>query len=385
MLAMLLLVGVLAGCGEKTAEPVETPVVETPAAETEKEETADVEETPVEETPETRVVIDALGREVEVPYEVDAIIALGNAPRMITFLGLADRVVGAAGMDFETITPVTAYAYATKDLWCDLPLVGSDNMGNTTYYPEDIIMCQPDVILCTYTEDIVNDLASKTGIPVVAVGMGTLFEDDYDDALRILGEACGVSERAEEVIAYIDACLADLNARTADIPEEGKPTVLSAAATFKGAHGIEGVRLVDQVLDAVHANNVAAGSDTTAQTAEVDREQILAWNPDYIFCDCAGIPLVKQDMAEDPNFYAQLTAFNEGRIYQHPSTTSYYSNLEIPLVNCYFIGSVLYPEAFADVDLEAKAAEIFEFFLGDADFMNKLNESGAGYGLVTAE
>ena len=72
MLAMLLLVGVLAGCGEKTAEPVETPVVENPAAETEKEETADVEETPAEETPEPRVVIDALGREVEVPYEVDA-------------------------------------------------------------------------------------------------------------------------------------------------------------------------------------------------------------------------------------------------------------------------------------------------------------------------
>ena len=37
MLAMLLLVGVLAGCGEKTAEPVETSVVETPAAETEKQ------------------------------------------------------------------------------------------------------------------------------------------------------------------------------------------------------------------------------------------------------------------------------------------------------------------------------------------------------------
>ena len=387
MLAMLLLVGVLAGCGEKTAEPVETPVVETPVAETEKEETADVEETPVEETPETRVVIDALGREVEVPYEVDAIIALGNAPRMITFLGLADRVVGAAGMDFETITPVTAYAYATKDLWCDLPLVGSDGMGNTTYYTEDIIMCQPDVILCTYTEDIVNDLEAKTGIPVVAVGMGTLFEDDYDDALRILGEACGVSERAEEVIAYIDACLEDLNVRTCDIPDEEKPTVLSAAATFKGAHGIEGVRLVDSVLTAINANNIAAASaeGTTAQTAEVDREQILAWNPDYIFCDCSGVPLVKQDMAEDPNFYAQLTAYNEGRIYQHPSTTSYYSNLEIPLVNCYFIGSVLYPEAFADVDLEAKAAEIFAFFLDDADFMNKLNESGAGYGLVTAE
>lgn len=343
-------------------------------------------ETPAEEAvSETRVVVDALGREVEVPQVVDAIIALGNAPRMITFLGLADRMVGVGGMDFETITPVTAYAYATRDLWRDLPLVGSDSMGNTTYYPEDIILCQPDVILCTYTEDIVNDLEAKTGIPVVAVGMGDIFEDDYDQYLRILGETCGVSERAEEVIAYIDACLEDLNARTGHIPDADKPTVLSAAATFKGAHGIEGVRLVDPVLDAIHANNVAAGSDTTAQTAEVDREQILAWDPDYIFCDYAGVALVQQDMAEDPDFYAQLTAYRENQMYQHPSTTSYYTNLEIPLVNCYFIGSVLYPEAFADVDLEAKAAEIFAFFLGDANYMDKLNEYGVSYGLVAAE
>lgn len=338
-------------------------------------------ETDPSSTSETRTVTDALGREVVLPAKVERIVPLGNTPRMITYLGLADKVVGIGGMKWDDVTPLTAYAYAMKELWKDLPIVGTDSMGNTDYYPEQIISVQPDVILCTYTEDIVKDIETKTGIPVVAVSMGTLFAEDYDQSLRILGEACGVSERAEEVIAFIDTCLTDLQTRTADIPENEKPTVLSAAATFKGVHGIEGVRLSDPVLDVIHANNIAA-QDGGSDAAIVDREQILAWDPDYIFCDFGGVALVREDEASDPGFYAQLKAYNDGRIYQHPSTTSYFSNLEIPLVNCYYIGSVLYPERFADVDISAKAEEIFSFLLGYENFMGELEAIGAYYGTI---
>jgi iron complex transport system substrate-binding protein len=384
LLAVVLVIGVFSACGNTApAAPAETaaPAAEAPASE------APVSEAPADEAPaQTRTVTDALGRSVELPAVVEKIVPLGNTPRMITYLGLADKVVGLGGMDRDSITPLTAYAYANKDLWYDLPIVGTDSMGNTNYYPEDIMKCAPDVILCTYTEDIVNDLEAKTGIPVVAVGQGNLFGADYDEALVILGEACGVPERAEEVVAYIHALLDDLDARTRDIKDEDKPTVLSAAATFKGAHGIEGVRLVDSVLDAIHANNVAASATVGGGTnAEVDREQILAWNPDYIFCDYGGVKLVKQDMADDPDFYSQLKAFSEGHLYQHPSSTSYFSNLEVPLVNCYFIGSVIYPEQFADVDIEAKASEIYDFFLGDPNFNAKLEEYGASYSVITAD
>lgn len=333
----------------------------------------------------TRTVVDALGREVEIPETVERIVPLGNTPRMIVYLGLRDRVVGFSGSDLEDVTPLTAYAYVSKEAWKDLPIVGTDSMGNTDYYPEEIIAAAPDVILCTYTEDIVKDLETKTGIPVVAVGTGTVFQEDYEQALRILGETCGVSDRAEELISYVNGCLDDLQSRTGGIPQEEKPTVLSAAATFKGHHGIEGVRLSDPVFDAINANNIAAQEGVASSAAEVDREQILAWNPDYIFCDYAGVELVLQDQAADPGFYAQLQAFEQGRMYQHPSSTSYYSNLEISLANCYFIGSILYPEQFADLDVEAKSNEIFKLFLGEDDFMSVLEEYGAGYGPISFE
>ena len=59
---------------------------------------------------ETRTITDALGREVTVPAAVEKIIPLGNTPRMITFLGLADKVVGYSGKDPEKVTPHMATA-----------------------------------------------------------------------------------------------------------------------------------------------------------------------------------------------------------------------------------------------------------------------------------
>ena len=331
----------------------------------------------------THIVTDALGREVELPTVIDSIVPLGNTPRMIVYLGLADRVTGISGFDANTVSPLTAYAYASKEAWAELPVVGTDSYGNTDYYPEVIVSVNPDVILCTYTADIVEDIEAKTNIPVIAVGQGTLFGDDYEQSLRILGEVCGVEERAEEVISYINSCLEDLADRTAAISDNNKPSVLSAAATFKGAHGIEGVRLTDPVLTAVNANNIAADAYAgNASSAEVDREQILLWNPDYIFCDYGGVALVQQDDAQNQDYYAQLTAYNNGHIYQYPSSTSYFSNVEIPLANCYFVGSILYPEQFADINIEEKANEIFDFFLGIDDYMSVLNNYGASYGRV---
>lgn len=333
----------------------------------------------------TRTVTDMLNREVEIPTTVEKIVPLGNTPRMITYLGLADKVVGYSGMDPEKVSPVCAYAYVNRDRWSEVPIVGTDAAGNTDYYPEQIISAAPDVILCTSPADMADSIQQQTGIPVIAVAQGTLFGEDYEQALRLLGDVCGVSDRAEEVIQFINDSLSDLNSRTEGIAEADKPTVLSAAATFKGSHGIEGVRTKDPVMNAVHANNVAKDAVGQGDAVIMDKEQILGWNPNYIFLDSGGAALVRQDAQENSDYYAHLSAFADGHVYQYPSSTSYYSNVEIPLANSYYVGSLLYPEQFADVDIQAKANEIFKFFLGVDDYMTVLNESGAGYGAVALE
>lgn len=342
---------------------------------------------PAKETPETmgkemetRTITDALGREVTVPAAVEKIVPLGNTPRMISYLGLAGKVVGIGDCE-RAKSPLQAYAYVNRELWKDLPIVGSDSMGETSYYPEELIQTAPDVIVCTYGLDTVQDIERQTGLPVVAVTDASLFTPEYEDSLRILGEVCGVSERAEAVVEFINSCISDLRTRTENIPDDDKPSILAAAATFKGSHGIEGVYSNYAVFDVISVNDVTRNMTDTGVAGGllVDKEQILAWDADLIFLDYSGVELVRQDMAENPDFYTQLKAFRNGDVYQCPNSTWHWSNVEIPLVSAYYMGSLLYPEAFADVDFEAKASEIFEFFLGQPDYLNTLAEAGAGY------
>ena len=220
---------------------------------------------------------------------------------------------------------------------------------------------------------------------MVSVPQGTLFGEDYEQALRILGDVCGVSDRAEAVIAFIQDCLADLERRVENIPQGDKPTVLAAGATFKGGHSIDGIYTDYPVFQILSANDAAkdVAGEANASGVMVDKEQILSWDPEIIFFDAGSMELVRTDYAENPGYFEQLRAVREGNLYQWPNSTWHWSNVEIPLVSAYSTGILLYPEAFADVDFAEKASEIFDFFLGEPDFLSTLEAAGAGYGNVT--
>lgn len=334
--------------------------------------------------PTTRVITDALGRQVEIPAEVKKIVPLGNTPRMISYLGLADIVVGIEECEIAT-SPIQAYAYPHVEKWSTLPNCGTNAMGETAYYPEQIMLANPDVILTTDNADVADNLQTQTGLPVVCVDQGSLFAESYEQSLRILADVCGVSDRAETLISYINSCLEDLAARSADIDISEKPTVLAAGATFKGGHSIDGVYTNYAVFEILEANDVAeeiAGQKGSSGVM-VEKEQILAWDPEIIFFDSGSMGLVRADYAENPGYFEQLQAVRNGELYQWPNSTWHWSNVEIPLVSAYYVGCMLYPERFADVDFEEKASEIFDMFLGEPNYLEIINASGSGYGKVT--
>lgn len=369
--SLLLILGILlslCACGAAN-QPAPTAAAET---------TAEPTEEPAAE-PETRIVVDGLGREIEVPAKVETIVTLGNASRMATYLGLADKMIAVTSGD-NNDSVVMAYGYYNHDIWADLPVCSSGGYGEIN--PEVIIEASPDVILCTFEEDIVANIEEQLGRKVVAAPQGTLFAEDYEHALRVFGEACGVSDRAETVIAFIQECLADLDSRTSSIADDNKPTALCAAATFRGGHGIAGVYANNAVFATVNAKDVTVGYIDAQKGVEVDKEQVLEWNPDLIVLDASNLGLVENEYAEDPAFFESLNAVKNGELYQWPNSTSNYTNVEIPLVNAYYIGSVMFPEAFADVDFETKAEEIFRFFLGHDGYLSVLNNAGMGYGSV---
>ena len=319
-----------------------------------------------------RIITDSQGRQVEIPQEVESIVCVGvGALRYTCYMGAADRVVGVEDYEikggFDRL-----YNYVNFEKFKDLPVIGTNGQP----YTEEIITVSPQVIVMSqYASVEADDLQAKTGIPVVVIpGSDTTLDDAAYETIRILGELLGLQERAEALTGYLKGVEEDLDVRTRDIPEEERPTVYVAGVSFKGAHGFEGTEANYGPFVLMGANNLA---DTTGQTGafDIDLEQVLAWDPDIIFLDFNGMDLIREDYANNPDYYNALTAVREGRVYSQISFRSFASNLDTALADAYFTACMIYPEEFQDVDPVVKAGEIFEMLLG-ANPYNDLKEAG---------
>lgn len=320
----------------------------------------------------TRTITDSTGRTVTIPETVESIVCVNvGALRYTCYMQAQDLVVGVEDYEQEP-TMSRLYNYVNFEQFSSLPVIGS----NGEHYPEAIISANPDVIIMSAAESKdADDLQDKTGIPVVVVpGSDTTLDDNAYETIRLMGEVYGKEDRAEELTNYLDSVKADLETRTADIPDADKPTVYVGGVSFKGHHGFEGTEANYGPFVLIHANNLA---DTTGQSGafDIDTEQVLAWDPDVIFLDFNGMALINEDYAKNPDFYQGLTAVREGRVYSQISFRSSASNLETALADAYYAATILYPEQFADIDPVEKAGEIFTALLGTNPYED-LKEAG---------
>ena len=357
-----------------------------------------------EATPETRTVVDVWNREVEIPYEVNSIVCLGSmGPRFAAYLDVVDMMVGAEDMDIEKMSVRFDYSPVYHEQLKTLPSVGpGGGSGENNGYAEAIIQAQPDVIIAGYNEDDCNELQAQTGIPVVSIRYRTkgFIDEGFYRSMRVFAEVVGAQERCEEVLSYVDACKADLNDRTKDVPDEDKPRAYTGAVTFNGRHGFAFTYVNFPAFTAVNALNVAdvlleeRTGEAAAEAAasgkayigndgfEVDLEQIIAWDPDIVFLDPGNMDLVNDEYATNPGFFDSLRAIQEGQVYTMPSTNYMGPNITYLIINAYFAGTILYPEQFADVSLEEKAGEVMEMILGE-DFFDQMQDGGLYYGTIT--
>lgn len=324
-----------------------------------------------------RTVTDGLGRQVEVPEKVERVVCVGvGALRYSCYMQAADLIVGVE--DYETKTDLfRLYNYVNHEKFQNLPIIGTNGVPNA----EAIIQAEPQVIVLSALAGVNPDeLTKQTGTPVVVVpGSDTTLDDKSYQTIAILGALYGREERAGELEGYLKAVAEDLQTRTANISD--KPRVYVGGVSFKGHHGFEGTEAFYGPLKLINGMNLA---DSTGQTGafNIDLEQVLAWNPDVIFVDFNGLPLIREHYAKNPQYYQSLTAVREGRVYSQISFRAYASNLETALADAYYMACVLYPEQFRDVDIAAKTGEIFTKLLGSNPYED-LKEAGYEFRKIT--
>ncbi|HPA59209.1 MAG TPA: ABC transporter substrate-binding protein [Synergistales bacterium] len=253
--------------------------------------------------------------------------------------------------------------------------------------PELIVALDPapQVIFKTYGKmghDPV-ELQKKTGIPVIALDHGQLDigKRQMEETLLLMGRIIGREQRAKDVIAFFNTAIEDLRKRTADIPEEKRPTCYIGGIAYRGPHGITSTEPAYPPFIFVNAANIAADPSRTSseqlQQTTFSKESLVAMDPEKIFVDLSTIQGSKdvsgiEQLRSDPAF-AVLTAVRKGEIYGVLPYNWYSQNHGSILADAYFIGKVLYPDRFEDIDPAKKADEIYAFLVGKPVFdqMNK--------------
>lgn len=334
---------------------------------------------------QARVVTDSAGRKVEIPEKVERVICSGpGSLRLLTYLRSQDLIIAVD--DIETRRrrfDARPYALANPG-FKKYPIFGEFRGFDN---PELILSLekQPQVILKTYAtmgHDPV-ELQEKTGIPVVVLEYGNLgtHREKMFQSLRIMGEVVGKRDRAEQVISFFESAIADLAARTTDVPDSGKKTCFVGGIAYKGPHGFRSTEPGYPPFMFVDAANLAYDESMMGKASRqvtVAKEQLLEWDPDVLFLDLSTLQLEGEasglwELRNDPALQA-LTAVQEKKVYGVLPYNWYTKNYGSILADAYFIGKVLYPERFADLEPEAKADEIYEFLVGKAVFdeMNAL-------------
>lgn len=335
-----------------------------------------------DQTTETRTITDMVGRVVEIPVNVDSIITLASyAPRIASYLDVMDMQVGAEKFVADGINIRLDYLPVHYDDLTRLPLVGEGGGTINNGYPEEIITVAPDVILAGFNYESAEELQRQTGIPVVSVIHETgLANESFYHSMRVFAEVVGAEERCEELLAYTDSLLEDLNQRTVSILDKEKPLAYAGAVTFSGRRGIAGTYSEFDIFNSINAINVATKAGISG-FYEADLEALAKWDPDIIFLDPGNMDLVNEEYRTKGRFFDSLTAVKNGELYAMPAFNYMGTNISYAFIDAYYAGIVLFPEQFADVEIADKAAEILTTFLGENTY-DEMAAAGLKYGKI---
>ena len=366
-LAIMLLL-LLCACGKQEVAQVQTEAVATTAAS---------ETTTVVENGEVAIT-DMIGREVTIaPGSYKKVVCIGaGALRMYSYIGDVSLLAGVEDIDNTTLSErpmmfdsvARPYVLAYEETFKNLPSCGVGGPMAQTAEAEKILSCDPDIVISEYEDvDKANALQEQLGVPVITLKAGSkgVFDDAFYGSMTLLGKVFGQEEKAAALNSYVQDQAAEIAARTADIPEEDKPSVYVCGLGNWGTtdHLMTAENYVS--FQVANVKNVLSGTGMQGiQPIEEEKFISLGDDMDMIIMDAAAVKNIKPLFQEDPTMFDTCKAWQNGEVYLEMAYNAYYTNYEIALINTWFIAKTVYPEAFADIDMTAKTNEVTQKFYG---------------------
>jgi len=333
-----------------------------------------------------KTITDIRGREINIPEEINSIIALGACSlRIISYFDSIDKIIAVdiqektdtamfGGSYFESST----YRIAFPELR-ELPSVGSSSPVDV----EEIIKQNPDIVFSSTTDvSILNDLQQDLGIPVVAINADLELDDeDFFNQISIIGEILSEEERAEELNVELNSIIEDLSSRAENVTE--KTTAYAAGMFYYGGGGLLKTSGDYLPFTFTGVNNVMPSSTAgvVKQPYTTDIETLVEKNPEFIFIDSITEEVCENDYYDNKELLDEnIKAFDNQSVYTTLVYKNYGTNWENQVINMYYVGLIVYPELYIDINIEDKAEDVWHLFfqknLDYDDTIEKMNGPG---------
>ena len=307
----------------------------------------------------TRTFTDSLGREVELPAQIDRIAPSGHTANQVLLTMAPEKMVCLS----QDLTE-DQLKYINLPNYADLPITGAAFGSKGDINKEAVAAADPQVIIDTGEvkdglEEDMDTLQEQLGIPVVFIETKL---EDYGAAYEMLGELLGMPERGKELSDYCAAAYKEVTDVMATIPDSERVNL----GYFLGDAGLNTIAkdsYQGQVID-LCANNVAVLEKATGsgQGQEVSLEQIALWNPDLIIFAPDSI---YDTVADDPAWDG-IAAIDNGNFYETPATPYNWLN-NPPTVNqvmgMQWLPRLLYPDKF-DTSIADVTKSYYKTFYG---------------------
>ena len=200
--------------------------------------------------------------------------------------------------------------------------------------------------------------------------------------MTLLGTLFGAEEKAEILVAFIEAERKEITDRTSDIADEDKPSVYICGLGNWGTtnHLMTAQNYIS--FEVANVKNVVTELAAPGiQPIEEEMFVALGEDMDIMIIDAAAVKNIKPLYDEDNGMFDNSKAWENGDVYLQMAYNAYYTNYETALINTWFIAKSVYPEAFEDIDITAKTNEVTNVFLGQelADKIFSYPNSFGGY------
>lgn len=216
-----------------------------------------------------RTIVDMAGREITLPTSIQRLLPYDVKTSLMIYPIAKHKMVARAKMQGRsTFDYMDAYYNA-------LPQYDVRNIEEILTYAPDLIITATGI--GRSNTDKYLRLGKRLSIPVVLIDLSI---NKLNESYRFLGELLGEDSTSLQCATYLQRTLSELSTWAYAHPKnKGAYFTLGNQGLLTDSKG----SVHTEVLDYLHIPNVVEIPISTGGHSQVNMEQIITWNPDYIF------------------------------------------------------------------------------------------------------